>query len=81
MAELATTYIRTRSLGIIAGLCILTCSGIYRGFKDTRTPLYASAATAATSLLLNILLIYGEPAPIIPNARCISKFQGVFLFA
>ena len=33
---------------------------VFRGHKDTRTPLYATAASAACSLALNLLFLYGR---------------------
>lgn len=41
MLEPAITYLRIRSLGIPAILLYLAMQGVFRGFKDTTTPLYA----------------------------------------
>lgn len=35
------------------------CTGVLRGFKDTRTPLISAAISASASLGLNVLFIYG----------------------
>ncbi|KXZ50525.1 hypothetical protein GPECTOR_16g700 [Gonium pectorale] len=59
VAAYATDYIRVRSLGIPAALLGFVATGVFRGFKDTRTPLVGAVASAAVSLGLNILLLYG----------------------
>ena len=41
MLEPAISYLRIRSLGIPAMLLYLAMQGVFRGFKDTTTPLYA----------------------------------------
>ncbi|KAF5829359.1 hypothetical protein DUNSADRAFT_16193 [Dunaliella salina] len=55
----AIEYIGVRAWGIPAVLAGFVSIGTYRGFKDTRTPLYAAAGAAATSFVLNLLFIYG----------------------
>lgn len=42
MIELAESYLKLRSLGAPAVLLSLAMQGIFRGFKDTTTPLYAT---------------------------------------
>lgn len=59
VAAAATQYIQIRAWGIVASLLGFVATGTYRGFKDTRTPLYAAVGSAMTSLLLNSLFIYG----------------------
>lgn len=39
----AMRYLTLRSLGAPAVLLSLSMQGVFRGFKDTRTPLYATS--------------------------------------
>jgi len=45
MLNHAHNYLTLRSLGAPAVLLSLTMQGIFRGFKDTKTPLYATCMT------------------------------------
>ncbi|MGJ6981549.1 MATE family efflux transporter [Aestuariimicrobium soli] len=54
----ATTYLRISALGIPAMLAVLACSGVLRGFLDTRTPLVTAVAGFSANIVLNYLLIY-----------------------
>ena len=47
MRSPATKYLALRALGAPANVMALTVQGIFRGFKDTRTPLYAMGITFA----------------------------------
>lgn len=49
----ALSYLTLRSLGAPAVLLSLAMQGIFRGFKDTRTPLYATGEQIDPSLQLN----------------------------
>lgn len=42
MSKPAQDYLRLRSLGAPAVLLSLAMQGVFRGFKDTKTPLYAT---------------------------------------
>jgi Na+-driven multidrug efflux pump len=42
MRKLALRYLTIRSLGSPAVLLSLAMIGVFRGFKDTKTPLYAT---------------------------------------
>lgn len=42
MLEPAFKYLTIRSLGAPAVLLSLAMQGVFRGFKDTKTPLYAT---------------------------------------
>jgi Na+-driven multidrug efflux pump len=42
MRRLALHYLTIRSLGSPAVLLSLAMIGVFRGFKDTKTPLYAT---------------------------------------
>ncbi|GLC52686.1 hypothetical protein PLESTB_000657200 [Pleodorina starrii] len=58
VAAFATGYIKIRSLGVPAVLLGYVAVGVFRGFKDTRTPLLAAVLSAVASLGLNVMLLY-----------------------
>uniref|UniRef100_A0A7N0THP1 Protein DETOXIFICATION n=2 Tax=Kalanchoe fedtschenkoi TaxID=63787 RepID=A0A7N0THP1_KALFE len=58
MVEPALLYLRVRSLGAPAILLSLAMQGIFRGFKDTKTPLYATVAGDLTNIVLDPLFIF-----------------------
>ena len=59
VAKYAAQFIRVRALGIAPALVAFVGIAVFRGHKDTRTPLCATAASAACSLTLNLLFLYG----------------------
>lgn len=54
----ATVYLRISAVGIPAMLVVLACSGVLRGFLDTRTPLVTAVVGFSANIVLNYLLIY-----------------------
>ncbi|KAA8515683.1 hypothetical protein F0562_018706 [Nyssa sinensis] len=54
----AQRYLILRSLGAPAVLLSLAMQGVFRGFKDTRTPLYATVAGDVTNIILDPILIF-----------------------
>lgn len=54
----AQQYLTLRSLGAPAVLLSLAMQGVFRGFKDTKTPLYATVAGDATNIILDPLFIF-----------------------
>ncbi|XP_021772069.1 protein DETOXIFICATION 42-like [Chenopodium quinoa] len=54
----AQKYLTLRSLGAPAVLLSLAMQGIFRGFKDTKTPLYATVAGDVTNIILDPILIF-----------------------
>ncbi|KAG6570394.1 Protein DETOXIFICATION 42, partial [Cucurbita argyrosperma subsp. sororia] len=54
----AQQYLTLRSLGAPAVLLSLAMQGIFRGFKDTKTPLYATVAGDATNIILDPIFIF-----------------------
>ncbi|KAI0493118.1 hypothetical protein KFK09_027394 [Dendrobium nobile] len=54
----AMRYLTLRSLGAPAVLLSLSMQGVFRGFKDTRTPLYATMAGDLTNIILDPILIF-----------------------
>ncbi|XP_054815954.1 protein DETOXIFICATION 43-like [Prosopis cineraria] len=54
----AIKYLRLRSLGAPAVLLSLAMQGIFRGFKDTKTPLYVIVLGYAANVILDPILIF-----------------------
>uniref|UniRef100_A0A368UHJ0 Protein DETOXIFICATION n=1 Tax=Glycine max TaxID=3847 RepID=A0A368UHJ0_SOYBN len=54
----AEKYLRLRSIGSPAVLLSLAMQGIFRGFKDTTTPLYVIVSGYAFNVLLDPILIF-----------------------
>ncbi|KAI3448893.1 hypothetical protein Pfo_005558 [Paulownia fortunei] len=54
----ALKYLTIRSLGAPAVLLSLAMQGVFRGFKDTKTPLYATVAGDLTNIILDPILIF-----------------------
>ncbi|KAJ4893146.1 MATE efflux family protein FRD3 [Raphanus sativus] len=54
----AQKYLTIRSLGTPALLLSLSMQGIFRGFKDTKTPLYATVASDALNIILDPIFIF-----------------------
>ncbi|XP_030547449.2 protein DETOXIFICATION 43-like isoform X1 [Rhodamnia argentea] len=54
----AIRYLTLRSLGAPAVLLSLAMQGVFRGFKDTKTPLYATVAGDFTNIVLDPILIF-----------------------
>lgn len=54
----AATYLRISAAGIPAMLVVLACSGVLRGFLDTRSPLVTAVVGFSSNIVLNYLLIF-----------------------
>ncbi|XP_059651843.1 protein DETOXIFICATION 43 [Cornus florida] len=54
----ARKYLTLRSLGAPAVLLSLAMQGVFRGFKDTKTPLYATVAGDLLNVILDPILIF-----------------------
>ncbi|KAG1342191.1 protein DETOXIFICATION 42 [Cocos nucifera] len=54
----ACQYLTLRSLGAPAVLLSLAMQGVFRGFKDTKTPLYATVAGDATNIILDPIFMF-----------------------
>ncbi|TVU47910.1 hypothetical protein EJB05_07526, partial [Eragrostis curvula] len=54
----AVRYLTIRSLGAPAVLLSLAMQGVFRGFKDTRTPLYATVVGDAANIILDPILMF-----------------------
>ncbi|GMP41751.1 hypothetical protein CsSME_00011729 [Camellia sinensis var. sinensis] len=58
MLNPAQRYLTLRALGAPAVLLSLAMQGVFRGFKDTRTPLYATVAGDSLNIILDPILIF-----------------------
>lgn len=58
MRNPARTYLALRALGAPANVFALTVQGIFRGFKDTKTPLYAITISNICNIALSPILIF-----------------------
>ncbi|RZB84275.1 Protein DETOXIFICATION 42 isoform D [Glycine soja] len=58
MLHPAKQYLKLRSLGAPAVLLSLAMQGVFRGFKDTKTPLYATVAGDVTNIALDPLFMF-----------------------
>ncbi|XP_061337964.1 protein DETOXIFICATION 42-like isoform X3 [Gastrolobium bilobum] len=58
MLHPAQRYLTLRSLGAPAVLLSLAMQGVFRGFKDTKTPLYATVAGDVTNIALDPLFMF-----------------------
>lgn len=58
MLKPAQQYLTLRSLGAPAVLLSLAMQGVFRGFKDTKTPLYATVAGDLTNIILDPIFIF-----------------------
>ncbi|XP_016449322.1 protein DETOXIFICATION 42 isoform X1 [Nicotiana tabacum] len=54
----AQEYLKLRSLGAPAVLLSLAMQGVFRGFKDTQTPLFATVAGDLTNIILDPIFIF-----------------------
>ncbi|PUZ42160.1 hypothetical protein GQ55_9G562900 [Panicum hallii var. hallii] len=54
----AVRYLTIRSLGAPAVLLSLAMQGVFRGFKDTKTPLYATVVGDAANIILDPILMF-----------------------
>lgn len=58
MLRPARQYLTLRSLGAPAVLLSLAMQGVFRGFKDTKTPLYATIVGDAVNIILDPILMF-----------------------
>ncbi|XP_031488413.1 protein DETOXIFICATION 42-like isoform X2 [Nymphaea colorata] len=58
MLSPAQKYMTLRSLGAPAVLLSLASQGVFRGFRDTKTPLYATVVGDAINIILDPILMF-----------------------
>ncbi|MCP4304635.1 MAG: MATE family efflux transporter [bacterium] len=55
----ATLYLRIRVLGMPAVLVATVAHGVFRGYQDTKTPMWVTGSIAIFNLILDPVLIFG----------------------
>lgn len=73
----AYRYLTLRSLGAPAVLMSLAMQGVFRGFRDTKTPLYATGMDVQSSHA-SCIFIYASQEPW--NYDTISLFINISMF-
>lgn len=58
--KIAVTYMRICCSGMFFYMCANMLNGIFRGCKDTKTPLYGAAIMNVVNLTFDYLLIFGK---------------------
>jgi MATE family multidrug resistance protein len=78
----ATTYLRIRVLGMPALLMATVAHGVFRGYQDTRTPLWVAAGISLANLILDPILIFGFGWGLAGAAwaTMAAQWLGLFLF-
>lgn len=80
----ATIYIRICSVGMFFTMIGNIFSGIFRGCKDTRTPLYGAMIANFVNLGLDYVLIFGKfglPELGVPGAAIATATAGISCFS
>ncbi|KAJ7980784.1 Protein DETOXIFICATION [Quillaja saponaria] len=77
----AQQYLTLRSLGAPAVLLSLAMQGVFRGFKDTKTPLYASVVGDVTNIALDplFMFVFGMGVSGAAIAHVISQYLIAFI--
>jgi MATE family multidrug resistance protein len=60
LAELAASYVHARTFGVPGLIAAMVLSGFFRGFGNTRVPLYGMVIANVVNLVLNYGLIFGR---------------------
>jgi MATE family multidrug resistance protein len=60
LAPLSTAWVHMRAFGVVGIITAMVLSGFFRGFGDTRIPLYAMVVANLVNLVLNYGLIFGH---------------------
>ncbi|MDJ0954574.1 MAG: MATE family efflux transporter [Acidimicrobiia bacterium] len=55
----ATLYLRIRVLGLPAVLLATVAHGVFRGYQDTKTPMWVTGSISVFNLILDPILIFG----------------------
>lgn len=58
MRQPASQYLMLRAIGAPAAVVALAIQGVFRGFKDTKTPLYVTMAGNLVNIILDPILIF-----------------------
>ncbi|MEX2654146.1 MAG: MATE family efflux transporter [Acidimicrobiia bacterium] len=78
----AVSYLRIRAFAVTALLIITAANGAYRGFKDTRTPLYVTLAVNGLNVVLDWYFIFGLELGLegAAYATVAAQWLGAFVF-
>lgn len=78
----AVSYLRIRAFAVTALLIITAANGAYRGFKNTRTPLYVTLAVNGLNVLLDWYFIFGLEMGLegAAYATVAAQWIGAFVF-
>src|SRR5215472_15051950 len=60
LSGLATSYVHARAFGVVGLIAAIVLSAFFRGFGETRVPLYGMVLGNLVNLVLNYALIYGH---------------------
>lgn len=79
----ASLYLRIRVLGMPAVLLATVAHGVFRGYQDTRTPMFVVFGISAVNLILDPVLIFGLGWNIAGAAwaTMIAQWAGAGMFA
>ncbi|EFJ26596.1 hypothetical protein SELMODRAFT_97796, partial [Selaginella moellendorffii] len=73
-------YLVFRALAAPAAVLSLTLQGIFRGLKDTKTPLYATAIASLSNIVLGATLIFGLKFGVVGAAFAYGASQYAMMF-
>ena len=79
----AATYLRIRVLGIPAVLLATVAHGVFRGYQDTRTPLWVTGSISVVNLVLDPIFIFGFDWGLAGAAwaTTVAQWLGALVFA
>jgi len=79
----ATLYLRIRVLGMPAVLVATVAHGVFRGYQDTKTPMYVTGSIAVLNLILDPILIFALDWGLAGAAwaTTIAQWLGASIFA
>ena len=78
----AEIYLRIRVLGLPAVLLATVAHGVFRGYQDTKTPLWVTGSISLVNLVLDPLLIFGAGWGLAGAAwaTAIAQWSGAVVF-
>ena len=82
LGEPATTYLHIRAFAGPAVLVIIAANGAFRGYQDTRTPLWVALIFNAINIILTPVLIFGAGWGIAGAAiaTVVAQWTGALIF-
>jgi MATE family multidrug resistance protein len=78
----AAGYLRIRLLGMPAVLLATVAHGVFRGYQDTRTPLWVTGSISVFNLILDPILIFGLGWGLVGAAAAttVAQWLGALIF-